>query len=101
MSIPTISATPENSSASRWIQFTREKLYDLVWSEPMSTLSATFDISDVGLAKKCRRLDIPYPGRGYWAKKAAGQRVKRTPLPALPAGSSIPYRRIMLLTRST
>jgi hypothetical protein len=38
--------------------FTRLELYNLVWSEPMRDASARFEISDVGLAKACRkRLD--------------------------------------------
>jgi hypothetical protein len=50
----------------------------------MRTLAARHGISDVGLAKICKRIRVPRPGRGYWAKLAAGHKVKRTPLPALP-----------------
>lgn len=31
--------------------------------------------------KVCRKLSIPLPGRGYWARKAAGYRVSVKPLP--------------------
>jgi hypothetical protein len=65
------------------ISLTREELYEKVWSEPMSVLSSKFGLSDVGLAKVCRRLRVPRPYRGYWARKAAGQKVHRTPLPKL------------------
>ncbi len=58
----------------------RERLYALVWETPMSKLAPTFGLSDNGLAKICRANDIPYPPRGYWAKKEAGQRVAQTPL---------------------
>jgi hypothetical protein len=34
------------------------------------------------LAKVCRKLAIPLPGRGYWAKKDAGQAVEKLPLPS-------------------
>lgn len=44
-------------------------------------------MSDVGLAKACRRLKIPLPGRGHWARVRAGQSLKKTPLPQLPANS--------------
>lgn len=44
-------------------------------------------MSDVGLAKACRRLNIPLPGRGYWARVRAGQSLKKIPLPPLPANS--------------
>ncbi|MFM0705633.1 hypothetical protein [Paraburkholderia sediminicola] len=68
--------------------FTRQQLYELVWSGPMTTLAKTLAISGVGLAKACRRGDIPVPPRGYWARLAAGQRVVRTPLPRRAPGMS-------------
>lgn len=67
------------------VTLTREELYDQVWSEPMWTLAARFGLSDVGLAKTCRRLRIPVPGRGYWQQKQAGQKVRPTKLPQLSA----------------
>lgn len=60
---------------------TRSQLYAMVWSKPMTRLAKEFDISDVGLAKACRKNDIPLPPRGYWAKLEAGQEMKATPLP--------------------
>ena len=39
----------------------------------MIKLARKLDISDVGLAKACRRHNIPRPPRGYWAKLAAGK----------------------------
>jgi len=50
----------------------REDLYELVWSKPMRGLAKDFGISDVRLAKRCRRLAITVPGRGYWARIDAG-----------------------------
>lgn len=35
------------------IQITREELYNLVWKEPLTTLSKKYDISDNGIRKKC------------------------------------------------
>jgi hypothetical protein len=46
----------------------------------MSRLAEQYGISDNGLAKICRREDIPYPPRGYWAKQAAGRAPEPTPL---------------------
>jgi hypothetical protein len=68
--------------------FTRQQLYELVWAGPITTLAKTLAISDVGLAKACRRGDIPVPPRGYWARLNAGQRVARTPLPRRAPGMS-------------
>lgn len=59
---------------------TREDLYELVWSKPMRELAKDFGISDVALAKRCRRLGIPVPGRGYWARVDAGQQPYRPQL---------------------
>lgn len=59
----------------------REDLYELVWSKPMVELAKDFGISDVALAKRCRRLAIPVPGRGYWARLDAGQKPYRPKLP--------------------
>ena len=63
------------------MQISRRDLYNRVWSTPMSKLARELDISDVGLAKACRRHNIPRPARGYWAKLAAG---KASPKPGLP-----------------
>src|SRR5205809_4935972 len=66
------------------VTLTREQLYDLVWNEPTRTIAARYGLSDRGLAKICMRLDVPVPGRGFWAKKAAGQELWRPRLPPLP-----------------
>ncbi len=58
----------------------RKALYDLVWSKPMTQVAHEYGLSDRGLAKLCERNSIPVPPRGYWAKKAAGQKVKKAPL---------------------
>jgi|GEM_PF-300908 len=63
------------------ITLSREDLYELAWSKPISQLAADFGISDVALAKRCRRLGIPLPGRGYWARLDAGQTPYRPKLP--------------------
>jgi hypothetical protein len=65
----------------RPVTITREELYKQVWATPMSHLAAEYGISGNGLAKICDRLQIPYPPRGYWAKKAAGQKVVQYRLP--------------------
>lgn len=66
--------------------FTRQELFDLVWSEPMKTLAGRFELSDVGLAKACKKANIPRPPRGYWAKLAAGKKVARSALPTRGPG---------------
>jgi hypothetical protein len=61
--------------------FTRQQLYELVWSQPVTKLAKTLGISDVGLAKVCRRANIPVPQRGYWAKITAALPAARPELP--------------------
>src|SRR6267154_5885875 len=63
------------------LTLSREDLYELAWSKPICELSKDFGISDVALAKRCRRLGIPIPGRGYWARVEAGQKPYRPKLP--------------------
>jgi len=70
----------------------REELYQRVWTEPVSTVAKGFGVSDVALAKQCKKLKIPLPGRGYWSKKAAGKSVRRIPLPALPPNDAVTPR---------
>jgi hypothetical protein len=65
---------------------TRKELYELVWSEPLSTLGPRFGISGTGLKKTCARAEVPVPPRGYWAKKQAGKRTVQMPLPPRPPG---------------
>ncbi|HVO60837.1 MAG TPA: hypothetical protein VMT53_07870 [Terriglobales bacterium] len=62
----------------------RTHLYEQVWQQPVSKLARTYGISDVALAKVCRRLKVPLPARGYWAKPLH-RRPKRPPLQAMSA----------------
>ena len=59
---------------------TRQQLYDLVWTTPMRTLAKQFGLSDVGLAKTCKRYEIPKPPPGYWAKVQHGKTVRKSRL---------------------
>lgn len=69
-------------------RFSRQQLYDLVWSEPMYQLAKRYDISGRGLAKACAKSDIPVPERGYWNRLQAGQKVTKRALPARGLGMS-------------
>jgi hypothetical protein len=69
-------------------EFTRKELHELVWSQPMRTVAASVGISDVALAKACRKADIPVPERGYWARKSAGKpTIERSLPPRFPGAS--------------
>ena len=61
----------------------REALYQEIWETPNRQLAKKYGISDVGLAKICKRMQIPIPHRGYWAKVAHGHEPRKQSLPAL------------------
>ena len=61
--------------------FDRQQLYDLVWAEPLLSLSKKYNISDVGLRKNCLRMGVPVPETGYWARMQHGKTTTVTPLP--------------------
>lgn len=73
--------------------YRRAELYEQVWTEPVRTVAQKYGISDVALAKVRKKLDVPLPGRGYWAKKSAGQKTRRTPLPKKRSGVAEELRR--------
>ncbi len=60
----------------------RKTLYEEIWAEPMTTVALRYGISDNGLRKRCKALNIPWPPNGYWAKVKAGKPVPERP--ALP-----------------
>ena len=60
--------------------FSRNDLYDEVWTTPLTRLGKKYGLSDNGVRKICRAMNIPLPKAGHWAKVAAGQVIPRTPL---------------------
>lgn len=66
------------------LQYDREELYRKVWEEPLSKVAEEYGVSAVALGKTCRKLSVPVPGRGHWAKLAFGHEgVEKPPLPKL------------------
>jgi hypothetical protein len=68
-------------------QWDRQELYEKVWQFPLRKLAHEYGISDVGLAKVCRKLKIPLPGLGHWTKIACGHKIPR---PSLPPIENVP-----------
>ncbi len=68
------------------IRLTRAELYEKVWATPMRTLGQEFGMSDTGLAKVCRKHNIPVPPVGYWRRKETGYKVTQPLLPAAEDG---------------
>jgi hypothetical protein len=79
------------------VTYRRAELYDQVWKDPVRSVARSYGISDVWLAKLCRKLSVPLPGRGYWARKRAGWEAKQVPLSPIPEGKpseiTVPRRR--------
>lgn len=67
----------------------REKLYELVWSKPMTKIAKDYGMSDNGIRKICRKFNIPTPEAGHWQKVQHGKLVVKKPLPKLKGDSKI------------
>lgn len=62
----------------------RKTLYEEVWKESMTSVAKKYGLSDNGIRKRCKSLNIPFPSVGYWAKVKAGKPVgEKPPLPPL------------------
>ena len=68
---------------------TREELYELVWSKPMTKVAEQFDVSSSYMARVCTVLRVPRPERGYWAKLAVGKAPAPQPLPETEPGDQV------------
>ena len=51
----------------------KDILEKLVWTYPTVEVAKMFDVSDTAVAKRCKRMGIKKPPRGYWAKVHAAQ----------------------------
>lgn len=69
--------------------YNREKLYEEVWTKPVVDVAVQYGVSNVAINKICKSLNVPVPHRGYWAKVYAGQKQKKTPLPATNGFSQV------------
>ena len=68
-----------DSHRTRTVQ--RQVLYNQVWAQSMTKVAPEYGISNVALAKICKKFNIPYPWRGYWRRKEPGKAVKLFRLP--------------------
>lgn len=69
-------------------RFSRQKLHQLVWAEPVAKVAERLGLSDVALSKVCRRAGIPTPPRGHWARVQSGKPTQVVELPARSAPRS-------------
>ena len=75
---------------------TRQELYDLVWSRPITHIAKDFGMSDVAVRKHCKNMDIPTPPVGYWMKLQHNKKVRK---PALPTRKFSPEELVPLEAR--
>ena len=60
-------------SAEKILWPSKEELEKLVWGMPTSQLAKQLGVSDKAIDKRCKKLGIDKPPRGYWAKLKANQ----------------------------
>jgi AcrR family transcriptional regulator len=65
-------------------RLTREELYELAWSKPLTRLAEELGITGNALAKICDRVLVPHPRRGYWSAAGGSRHEVRPPLPPAP-----------------
>ena len=63
------------------VVFTREELYNLVWTKSLKEISEEFLVSYHSFKKVCKIHQIPLPPQGHWSRKRFG---KESPAPPLP-----------------
>jgi hypothetical protein len=88
--IPAFEEPPQVSSLLM-ARYSREELYEKVWTLTMQIVAKEYGVSGGTLGRTCRELHVPVPGVGYWNKKAANRPV--APRPPLPVIRVRPQRR--------
>jgi len=58
----------KHNTGKKKFEITKEELEKLVWEIPTSKIAKQFGVSDTAIAKRCKKLGIKKPSRGYWAK---------------------------------
>jgi hypothetical protein len=77
---PAPATPPRATSRGAALQaLSREALHAMIWTTPIEQLAKQLDVSDVAVHKRCRKLEIPTPPRGYWQRKAKGYDVMAVP----------------------
>jgi hypothetical protein len=85
------SVYPEAVRSNGGEMISREELYDLVWSQPMTKVGEKFKLSGSYMARVCATLRVPRPERGYWAKLAVGKAPQKPALPDAQPGDQLSW----------
>jgi hypothetical protein len=70
------------------IVLTRLEVYDLVWNEPLSSITRIYTITYPELRKTLAELNIPIPENGHWSKLRFGKQLEVKPLPEKYSGKN-------------
>jgi len=63
--------------------FTREQLYEEVWSTPMKHIGIKYGLSGPAVRRACDDLQVPVPAQGHWTRVQMGHVMPRPPLPTM------------------
>ena len=80
----------EAAIVPEYVDYTRKQLYDAIWSKPCIKLAAELGISDVALAKTCRRMEILLPLRGLLGAGGGGRKAETRPIAGSQTGTKFP-----------
>ena len=64
-------------------RYDRTAVYEQVWSRPAQQVAKSYGVSVPKFRKVCRRLKVPVPPRGYWARIQNGYGMRTPSLPSL------------------
>lgn len=67
----------------------RKELFDLIWSMPLTTLLAKYELKNSELKKILSEMNIPSPEMGYWQKIRYGKQVEKKELPINYSGKEV------------
>lgn len=50
-------------------EVSKQKLEKMIWEMPTTKIAKIFGVSDKAIEKRCKKLGVTKPPRGYWAKQ--------------------------------
>ena len=63
-------------------EFSRQQLYDLIWSKPIAEVAVDFGVAETTVKNHCNNRRVPCPARRYWRAIALGGNPRKKPLPS-------------------
>lgn len=60
----------------RLFEVTADQLRQMIWSQPTTEVARLFGVSDKAIEKRCKKLGLSKPPRGYWSKRTSVEQHK-------------------------